>query len=58
MIFAEMEYAKEYAKLHSESYGVRVKGQSKDCMEVSPHNIQFKSFANGLAILLQVMGSE
>jgi hypothetical protein len=34
-------------------FGVRVKGQSRDGMEVSPHNIQFKSFANGFAILLQ-----
>jgi hypothetical protein len=35
------------------SNGVRVKGQSKDGMEVSPHNIQFKSLANDFAILLQ-----
>jgi hypothetical protein len=26
-------------------------------MEVSPHNVQFKSFANGFAILLQVTTS-
>jgi hypothetical protein len=34
-------------------FGVRVKGQSRDGMEVPQHNIQFKSFANGFAILLQ-----
>jgi len=36
-----------------ESNGVRVKGQSKDGIEFSPHYIQFKSFAIGSAILLQ-----
>jgi hypothetical protein len=35
------------------SSGVRVKGQSKNRMEVSPRNIRFKSFANRFAILLQ-----
>jgi transposase-like protein len=35
------------------SNGVRVKGQSKNRMEVSPRNIRFKSFANRFAILLQ-----
>jgi hypothetical protein len=39
----------------SESNGVRVKGQSKDGMAVSPHDIQFKSLANGFATLLQTL---
>jgi hypothetical protein len=40
--------------LMKQSNGVRVKGQSKDGMAVAPHDIQFKSLANGFAILLQM----
>ena len=41
--------------LQSESNGVRVKGQSKGGMAVSPTDIQFKPLANGFAILLQTL---
>jgi uncharacterized protein YigE (DUF2233 family) len=43
----------DVGSVQRERNGVRVKGQSKNRMEVSPRNIQFKSFANGFAILLQ-----
>jgi hypothetical protein len=41
--------------MHIKSNGVRVKGQSKDGMAVSPHDTQFKSLANGFAILFQTL---
>ena len=37
------------------SNGVRVKRLNKDRIEVSPHNMQFKSFASGFAMLLQTL---
>jgi hypothetical protein len=47
--------ATEIAKVLMQSFGVRVEGQgeSKDRMEVLPHNMQVKLFANGFVILLE-----